>query len=250
MATASVSGSGSLDRLIQRIEPRRWTPLFIAWRTLLVLAMIGLVAMTYYPASAATAGRSFDLTTALDRAIPFLPWTWWIYFPHYVFGLVVITVAMPDPRAAFRVFLAILLGQVLSTITYFIVPSTFPRPLSPGDADPITAAAVTWFWGIDPPNNTFPSTHVANACMAALGAWYSRHPIRWYALVVAGGVFVTVHTAKQHYWVDAVGGVVVAMVCFRTAFRIWPMPADAPGPDWARIPAATYREAGRKPQGS
>ena len=99
-----------------------------------------------------------------------------------------------------------------------------PTLLTVGDADPITASAIAWFWGIDPPNNTFPSTHVANACMAALGAWVSRHPVRWYSLLVAVGVFVTVHTAKQHYWVDAVGGAIVALVCFRLAFRLWPLP--------------------------
>ena len=226
---AGVLGNGFVDRLIVRLEPRRWTPIYVAWRVLLVIGMIGVVAMFYYPASLATASRSFDLTTALDRAIPFVPWTWWIYFPHYVLGLMITTVFLPDPRVVFRVFLAIVLAQVISCTVYFILPSAYPRPTSVGDADPITAAALTWFRGIDPPNNTFPSTHVANACLAAMGAWYSKHPIRWYSLLVAAGVFVTVHTAKQHYWVDAVGGVVVASVAFHWAFRIWPM-GGSPAP--------------------
>jgi len=220
---AGVLGNGFVDRLIVRLEPRRFTPAYVVWRTLLVAGMIGLVALSYYPASIATASRSYDLTTSLDRAIPFVPWTWWIYFPHYVFGLVVTTILIPDPRVAFRVFLAILLGQLISCTVYFLLPSAYPRPLTVGDADPVTAAALTWFWGIDPPNNTFPSTHVANACLAAMGAWYTKHPVRWYSLAVAVGVFITVHTAKQHYWIDAVGGVVVAYVAFHWAFRIWPM---------------------------
>ena len=223
MASATLWKSDSVDSFIERLDPRRGSPLFVAWRVFLVVVMIGLVALSYYPSSVATASRSYDLTTALDRAIPFVPWTWWIYFPHYVFGLMVTTVLMPDLRVVLRVFLAILLGQVISCTIYFILPSAFPRPTSVGDADPITAAALTWFWGIDPPNNTFPSTHVANACMAAMGAWYSRHPVRWYSVAVAVGVFITVHTAKQHYWVDAVGGVLVAWFAFRLAFRIWPL---------------------------
>ncbi len=236
MATAAVWNRENLDNLIERLDPRRGSPLFVAWRVFLVIVMIGLVALSYYPASVATAARSYDLTTALDRAIPFVPWTWWIYFPHYVLGLMITTVFLPDPRIMFRVFLAILLGQVISCTTYFIVPSAFPRPTSVGDADPITAAALTWFWGIDPPNNTFPSTHVANACMAAMGAWYSRHPVRWYSLAMATGVFITVHTAKQHYWVDAVAGVLVAWFCFRLAFRLWPLAEDG-------VPSETPREA-------
>jgi membrane-associated phospholipid phosphatase len=190
---------------------------------MLVAMMIGLVALLYYPASLATADRSYDLMTDLDRAIPFVPWTWWIYFPHYVFGLAVTTVALPDPRIVFRVFLAIILAQGISSVLYFVLPSTFPRPLSVGDADPLTAAALNWFWGIDPANNTFPSTHVAIASLAAMAAWVSRHPVKWYSLLVAIGVVVTIHTAKQHYWIDAVGGIMVAVVAFRLALRLWPI---------------------------
>jgi hypothetical protein len=227
-----------VDDLIVRVDPRRWSPRYVAWRVLLTVGMIGVVAMFYYPASLATAARSHDLTTALDRAIPFVPWTWWIYFPHYVLGLMVTTVVLPDPRVAFRIFLAIVFGQVISCTVYFLLPSAYPRPLTPGDADPVTSAALVWFWGIDPPNNTFPSTHVANACLAALGAWKCRHPIRWYTTVMALGVFVTVHTAKQHYWIDAVGGVVVAVACYHLAFRWWPLnAAGGQGAGTGRPPA-------------
>jgi hypothetical protein len=216
--------SERLDAWLVRLDPPRWSVRYVLWRVFLVAATIGLVALTYYPASQATAHRSYDLTTALDRAIPFVPWTWWIYFPHYVFGLIVTTVVVRDVHLLFRVIFAILLGQVVSSALYFVVPSTFPRPLTVGDADPITAAALQWFWGTDPANNTFPSTHVANACMAALGAWTSRQSVRWYSLLVAVGVFVTVHTTKQHYWVDAVAGVAVAWLMFKLALRWWPLP--------------------------
>lgn len=247
MATTSDPRDGWLDRNFARIEPRRWSLLFVPWRAFLVFAMIGLISLTYFPASLLTAHRSYDLTTWLDASIPFVPWTWWIYFPHYVFGLIVTTVLVPDPRVLLRVFAAILLGQGMSLAGYFLLPSTYPRPLTVGDADPITAAALQWFWTVDPPNNTFPSTHVANACLGALGAWYSRHPVRWYSAIVAIGVIVTIHTAKQHYWIDAVGGMAVAFISFRLVNRWWPIagtplippanPSSAPGPGQGRTPA-------------
>lgn len=222
--------SDRLDALLVRLDPPRWSALYVAFRVFVVAATIGMVALSYFPASLATAHRSYDLTTALDLAIPFVPWTWWIYFPHYVFGLVVTALCVRDVRLLARVVFAILLGQVASVSFYFVLPSTFPRPTSLDGADPVTAAAIRWFWGTDPANNTFPSTHVANACMAALGAWYSRQPVRWYSALVALGVFVTVHTTKQHYWVDAVVGAMLAWGMFHLALRLWPVSEQAPEP--------------------
>lgn len=217
--------NGRLDDLVLRLDPPRWSVRHVLFRVLVVGFTIGLVALSYFPASLATAHRSYDLTTALDRAIPFVPWTWWIYFPHYVLGLVITAVAVRDARILFRVVFAVALGQVVSVAVYFVLPSTFPRPTSLEGADPITAAAIQWFWTTDPPNNTFPSTHVANACMAAFGAWYSGQRVRWYSALMAVGVFVTVHTTKQHYWMDAVAGVLVAFAMFRLALKLWPLEA-------------------------
>lgn len=220
----------SLDSLLARIDPPYGTLRYGLWRTFLVALTIGLVALIYYPASALTSHRGYDLMTALDRAVPFLPWTWWIYFPHYVFGLLVTTIAVRDVHLLFRVIAAILLGQVICAGLYFLLPSTFPRPPSVGEADPWTTAAIQWFWDTDPPNNTFPSAHVANATMAAIGAWRSRQPvIRWYMTLVAVGVFITVHTTKQHYWIDAVGGVLLAFAAFHAALRLWPLPRSERG---------------------
>jgi len=227
MFTEGLSSRRSIDRLLTRIDPPYGTLRYVVWRTLLVALTIGMVAAFYYPASALTVHRGYDLMTALDRAVPFVPWTWWIYFPHYVFGLLVTTIAVRDVRLLFRVIFAILLGQLICSGLYLLLPSTFPRPPGVGDADPWTTAAILWFWGTDPANNTFPSAHVANATLAAIGAWTSRQPvIRWYATLVAVGVFVTVHTTKQHYWIDAVGGVVVAFAAFCLALKLWPLPRE------------------------
>jgi membrane-associated phospholipid phosphatase len=219
----------SFDALIKRLDPPYGTLRYGMWRVFLVAATIGAVSATYYPLSAITMDRSVDLMTSFDRSIPFVPWTWWIYFPHYVFGLIVTTIAVRDVHLLSRVIFAILLGQVVSASFYLLLPSTYPRPLSIGEADPMTTAALTWFWGTDPANNTFPSTHVANASIAALGAWYSRQLIRWYSALVALGVFITVHTTKQHYWVDAVAGLVLAITVFPLALRLWPLPAARAG---------------------
>jgi membrane-associated phospholipid phosphatase len=125
----------------------------------------------------------------------------------------------------------VLTAQAISASVYLLVPSTFPRPTA---ADltgwGITRRAVEWFWTIDPPNNTFPSTHVAISTVAALCMWRDRHPLKWLGLAFTVGVFVTVHTAKQHYWMDAVVGVLVGLGAYRGVLRLWCLP-DGPGLD-------------------
>ncbi|MBM4319409.1 MAG: hypothetical protein FJ125_05460, partial [Deltaproteobacteria bacterium] len=48
------------------------------------VAMVGIVALFYFNASRFTAHRSTDLSLLFDRLIPFVPWTWWMYFPGYL----------------------------------------------------------------------------------------------------------------------------------------------------------------------
>ncbi len=114
----------SADAWLAKLDPPYGTFRYGLWRTFLVAATIGAVAATYYPASAMTINRSVDLMTPLDHAIPFLPWTWWIYFPHYVFGLVVTSIAIRDSALLWRVVTAVVLGQVISASCYFLLPST------------------------------------------------------------------------------------------------------------------------------
>lgn len=197
------------------------------WKVFLACATCAGVSLLYYPSSYFTIHRSYDLMTAFDRAIPFVPWTWWIYFPHYLAMLVISTVAIQDRRILHRTMLAILLAQFISSCLYFVVPSTFPRP-EHVEGVGLTAGAMRWFWTVDPANNTFPSTHTAIAFLAAFGVRKDGSRIWWYSLAGAMGVFVTVHTAKQHYWIDAVAGVAVALLAFNIVFRLLPV-AERPG---------------------
>jgi len=91
----------------------------------------------------------------------------------------------------------------------------------------ITAEAIYWFWSIDKPNNTFPSSHVAVALIVATGIWRERNRFRWIPTLTATGIFVTVHTAKQHYWVDTVAGASVGFISQHLVLSWWPT-------QWAR----------------
>ena len=192
-----------------------------AWKLFCALVTCGLFSLLYYGASEVTASRSYDLATSFDRAIPFVPWTWWLYFPGYLCSLLLVVFAMRRLDVYYRTLLTLLVAQCLITIIYLIVPSTFPRPVDWGGTG-FTADAIRWFWTIDPPNNTFPSSHVTVSVIAALAMLRERNPLFSASALFALVVIVTVHTTKQHYWVDAVGGIAVALACYRVMFGDWP----------------------------
>ncbi len=195
---------------------------WMAAKLAIALAVVGWVSLLYMPISAMTENRHHELMTALDRAIPFIPWTWWIYFPGYLFGIFIAVVCAKDDRIYLRTVGAIMLAQVFNSIIYMILPSTYPRPLD-WQGTGFTAEAIRWFWTIDPPNNTFPSSHVALAVLSASTLWRERNPWRWLPTATAVGIILTVHTTKQHYWIDTIAGIAMAALCSWLVFRFLPI---------------------------
>jgi len=187
--------------------------MWYAWKVFLTFFTVGVVMSVYFPVMELTMHRSQELGMSIDDKIPFVPWTFWIYFPIYLAGLLFSVLMIRDVRIFNRALVAIALVTLLSTIVYLILPSNYPRPLE-WQGEGVTADVIYWFWTIDRPNNTFPSTHVANATIAALAMWLDRNPGRYVNYLSALGVVITIHTTKQHYVIDAIGGLAMAFFCF------------------------------------
>jgi membrane-associated phospholipid phosphatase len=191
------------------------------WKLAIAVAIAGLVSIFYFNASKLTAHRQNDLSISLDHAIPFLRWTFWVYFPGYLAGILFCVAAFRNTTTFYKTCLAIVIGQTLCTIGFFILPSTFPRPLDAGGG--LTGEALRWFWVLDPPNNTFPSKHVCIMTLCSFGLWLDdNNRLKWIGSLFWLGVLITVHTCKQHYLVDAVAGVGVALFSYWLVFRWWP----------------------------
>ena len=194
-----------------------WYVYKVGW---LAVGVFGVMAL-YFFSSDITLGRQTHLMTTLDAAIPFLPWTWWIYFPGYLAGLVFTVLIVRDDDILARAVLAILLAQVLCTIIYMFFPSSFPRPVD-WQGSGLTADAIRWFWELDPPNNTFPSSHVMLSTQASLALWRDKNRWRYLQYLSTFGIFVTIHTTKQHYLIDGVAGMALAALTHWALFVWWP----------------------------
>ena len=120
----------------------------------------------------------------LDRAVAFVPWTVWLYLGQF-----------PD---------------TFSALWWAADDETLAGP--PGQAYRLV-------YGADVPTNWFPSLHVALAALAAAGL--AAHG-RWTGIGAVVGALLTAAstlTTKQHYVVDAVGGLVVAAAAWCVAGR-------------------------------
>jgi membrane-associated phospholipid phosphatase len=150
--------------------------------------------------------------TAIDHAIPFLPWTVWIYMSDY-FIFILSFFPMKNPLKSQQFLMAMIGTHLISLIFFLGWPTTYPRdtfPL-PTDIDTLSLAAFHWLRVTDSPNNCFPSLHVSSAVMSAL-LWYGESRTRFILFSVwALAIAVSTLTTKQHYLADIVGGISLAL---------------------------------------
>jgi membrane-associated phospholipid phosphatase len=181
--------------------------------------MAAAVLTTYTLIGKAVVGRAeFDFFTLLDDYIPYWPWTVWCYFPFYVIIFNLIALAIPTRDTFFRTLRAIAYAFVVCCISFVAFPSTYPIPPIPTSTHPWNAELLTFIRGIDVPNNTFPSSHVALSFACALGVF--RGNKRWgsFALVLAACLAISIVTTKHHYVIDGIMGLALGYAAYRVAF--------------------------------
>ncbi len=149
--------------------------------------------------------------SAIDRAIPFLPWTIAIYASQFLFLFLALWKSLKE------VLIPMGIATALSAVIFIVWPTTIIRP----DA---RNAAFSTLYVFDVPTNCFPSLHVA---LALIAAWLWPHP-RTGALVWASAIALSTLTTKQHVAVDVLGGAVVGAVASILA-GVWRRRAERPG---------------------
>jgi hypothetical protein len=182
----------------------------IAWRNLRAIVPLAAVNTAgYLLLNAFPLGTPRHLPlTAVDRAIPFLPWTVWPYAL-----LLLSDVALPLLLRDAAVFRRVLAAYGVAISCNFLVWAAFPtvmaRPVPPA-GDSLTEALYRLLVAVDGAGNCFPSGHVTIPAVAVWGLSLERPGLRaplWAGLAVAS---LTILTTKQHYLVDLGGGFATA----------------------------------------
>lgn len=208
-------GRSALDAVSDFIE--HTNPLVIAVLATLVHALLYGVP-NHFPLAPA---RELPVTP-LDRAVPFLPWTVWIYLSDYLLAFVALVATSRSPGGRTRFVGAFFAAVCIATATHWLFPTVYPRGRFPIPADADTTAALGLFIlrRVDSPLSCFPSLHVATSLIAAMAVWTDGTK-RLGALCFAWAMLVALATltAKQHYAIDVVGGAALALLA-HAAFHL------------------------------
>jgi hypothetical protein len=171
----------------------------------------------------------------LDRAIPFLPWTVWLY-GTITWVCLGAWLTLPDRAAGARLLTTITIAAIGCSIVFVLFPTSFPRELYPlGSLDSPTMRELARLRSADSPTNCLPSLHVALAWGIAL-TWTSsisgRPLARAAAIAWALIISITTVTTKQHFVIDVPTGATVGVFAWWSARKL--VPGQTSTPVWMR----------------
>jgi membrane-associated phospholipid phosphatase len=106
-----------------------------------------------------------------------------------------------------------------------------PRPVEVS-GDDFATWSLRALYGADPPYNCFPSIHVAHSFVSALTIARVHRRLGVVTLVSAGLVALSTLYTKQHYVVDVIAGVLLALAAYALFLR--------------RLPSSQITEADRR----
>lgn len=151
----------------------------------------------------------FNIDNAMERSIPFLPWTIWIYFSFFVF--IGSTVFRVEDSLFWRFIVSSSLAAMIAWTFVLLLPITFDRPDPALIDSEIYRRIYTFVHEADPSHITFPSLHVAVTWICNFLLWNRSGRGRRIALGVA--ISLSTLFTKQHLVSDVVGGVLLAWFC-------------------------------------
>ena len=192
----------------QIIPKRMWLPLFLG---------IVFNSAVYYGTRMLTEGRiHYDLSTALDERIPFVPWTIIIYLGCYLFWITnYIIGCRQDEQTAFCFISADLFVKAVCLLCFLVLPTTNTRPVIEGSS--IWEEGMRLLYRIDAADNLFPSIHCLTSWFCYIAVRKNRkisEGYRYLSLFIALSICMSTLTTKQHVIVDVAGGIGLSEISY------------------------------------
>ena len=159
--------------------------------------------------------------TAIDRAVPLMPWTGWIYATVFPFPLLAAALVRDDRGV--RTMLAAFIGVTTVLFAVFLAyPTVYPRPELAGGG--FIAWPLALIYSIDLPRNCLPSGHVTAAFLTAFAVRQGRPRLGAALIFWAAVISVSTLTTKQHYFWDVIAGVLLSAAGYEAARHYFAAP--------------------------
>lgn len=161
-------------------------------------------------------GKVYHISTWVDTIIPFNKYFIVAYVFWYVYlGASFTYFIVRNEKKYIKLLLGINVGMIIAFVVYYFFPTTVPRPEIIGND--IFTQMVRWIYSRDNPYNCFPSIHVIDSVLIALYVYKEERLSSWIKGISTFTAFMIILSTmyvKQHYFYDAVGGIVVACIVY------------------------------------
>jgi membrane-associated phospholipid phosphatase len=158
---------------------------------------------------------------ALDRLVPLQPAWGLVYGSFYLLGILLPVLVVRQEEQIRRTVRAYLMVWITAYIWFLAYPTVGPRP-----AKVIGEGFAVWglrfLYQADPPYNCFPSLHVAHAFVSALTCYRVHRGVGIATGVCASLIGVSTLFTKQHYVLDVIAGIFLAIVAYVVFLRSYP----------------------------
>ena len=204
---AKTANESAVKRILYRVFPEyAWIPVIIAFSIQLIVYCGLKIPVRYL--------TLHDMTTQLDRMIPFVPEWIVIYILSYVSWFVTIRMIVFESREkCYRFATTYIIGFLITGIIFLVYPCTLERAELTGTG--IFVELTRMIYAADDPLQLFPSVHilVAYYCWRCtldcekIPAWY-----KWFNFVYLILTCLSILFVRQHVIADIPSAIIVAEI--------------------------------------
>ena len=157
--------------------------------------------------------NAYHLFLPIDNVLPFVPSFVFFYLLTFVYVIIAPYFIIKDKKQFSALALSFIFTMCIAYIIFLLFPvKTVLRPENL--ANGFWTSLVKMSYLFDAPGfNNFPSLHVALSLLASL-ILYQHNKKHWWVWIMFIGIALSTMLIKQHYFIDAVAGILLGIVGF------------------------------------
>lgn len=191
--------------------------------TLPMIVLVGMVPFYVFIAGPHPGRTQHVPAIGLDGTIPLVPVWSLIYGALYLFLIALPVFVVREERHLRRTVWAFLSVWITAYICFLAWPTVAPRPDEVSGTG-FGAWGLRLLYDLDPPYNCFPSLHVAHSFVSALTSFRVHRGVGIAAIIGAALVGLSALFTRQHYVLDVIAGVLMAVAAY--AIFVRPQPRE------------------------